>query len=149
MKNPANFAKHQSNPKVAPVIAKMMGKFGGSKWENSVWLLTSETNLNENFPDWTTVFMLLSLNWKSSEHNFCCVPFWHNDDLLVSLYLNSFLWFKNPFWFVLLFIFSFCACNDQFICEIQRQLTLFGVKLRTNGAALRMSLCCSTFLYIL
>lgn len=31
MKNPANFAKHQSNPKVAPVIAKMMGKFGGSK----------------------------------------------------------------------------------------------------------------------
>ncbi|XP_042505120.1 FAM10 family protein At4g22670-like [Macadamia integrifolia] len=31
MKNPANFAKHQSNPKVAPVIAKMMGKFGGPK----------------------------------------------------------------------------------------------------------------------
>ncbi|XP_078174419.1 HSP70-interacting protein 1 isoform X2 [Carex rostrata] len=30
MKNPANFAKHQANPKVAPVIAKMMGKFGGS-----------------------------------------------------------------------------------------------------------------------
>ncbi|XP_043697739.1 FAM10 family protein At4g22670-like [Telopea speciosissima] len=28
MKNPVNFAKHQSNPKVAPVIAKMMGKFG-------------------------------------------------------------------------------------------------------------------------
>ncbi|RRT81379.1 hypothetical protein B296_00015822 [Ensete ventricosum] len=31
MKNPANFAKHQSNPKVAPVIAKMMGKFAGPK----------------------------------------------------------------------------------------------------------------------
>ncbi|KAJ1694898.1 hypothetical protein LUZ63_011596 [Rhynchospora breviuscula] len=30
MKNPANFAKHQANPKVAPVITKMMGKFGGS-----------------------------------------------------------------------------------------------------------------------
>eukprot|EP00262_Sarcandra_glabra_P004673 TRINITY_DN1586_c0_g1_i1.p1 TRINITY_DN1586_c0_g1~~TRINITY_DN1586_c0_g1_i1.p1 ORF type:complete len:403 (+),score=131.04 TRINITY_DN1586_c0_g1_i1:144-1352(+) len=29
MKNPANFAKHQSNPKVAPIISKMMGKFGG------------------------------------------------------------------------------------------------------------------------
>ncbi|XP_010439307.1 PREDICTED: FAM10 family protein At4g22670 [Camelina sativa] len=29
MKNPANLAKHQANPKVAPVIAKMMGKFGG------------------------------------------------------------------------------------------------------------------------
>ncbi|KHN09749.1 Hsc70-interacting protein [Glycine soja] len=29
MKNPANFAKHQSNPKVAPVIAKMMTKLGG------------------------------------------------------------------------------------------------------------------------
>ncbi|GAB2274110.1 hypothetical protein Dimus_008881 [Dionaea muscipula] len=29
MKNPANLAKHQSNPKVAPVIAKMMSKFGG------------------------------------------------------------------------------------------------------------------------
>ncbi|KMZ57544.1 Hsc70-interacting protein [Zostera marina] len=27
MKNPANFAKHQSNPKVAPVIEKMMKKF--------------------------------------------------------------------------------------------------------------------------
>lgn len=31
MKNPANFAKHQSNPKVAPIIAKMMGKFPGPK----------------------------------------------------------------------------------------------------------------------
>ncbi|XP_043716934.1 FAM10 family protein At4g22670-like isoform X2 [Telopea speciosissima] len=31
MKNPANFAKHQANPKVAPIIAKMMGKFGGPK----------------------------------------------------------------------------------------------------------------------
>ena len=31
MKNPANLAKHQSNPKVAPVIAKMMNKFGGPK----------------------------------------------------------------------------------------------------------------------
>lgn len=29
MKNPANLAKHQANPKVAPVIAKMMGKFAG------------------------------------------------------------------------------------------------------------------------
>ncbi|KAL7182836.1 hypothetical protein ACSBR1_041497 [Camellia fascicularis] len=29
MKNPANFAKHQANPKVAPIIAKMMGKFSG------------------------------------------------------------------------------------------------------------------------
>nr|CAD1843559.1 unnamed protein product [Ananas comosus var. bracteatus] len=28
MNNPASFAKHQENPKVAPVIAKMMGKFG-------------------------------------------------------------------------------------------------------------------------
>ncbi|KAK9927476.1 hypothetical protein M0R45_024657 [Rubus argutus] len=28
MKNPANLAKHQANPKVAPVIEKMMGKFG-------------------------------------------------------------------------------------------------------------------------
>ncbi|KAJ4955084.1 hypothetical protein NE237_011867 [Protea cynaroides] len=31
MKNPANFAKHQANPKVAPIIAKMMGKFAGPK----------------------------------------------------------------------------------------------------------------------
>ncbi|CAN1834268.1 FAM10 family protein At4g22670 [Linum perenne] len=31
MKNPANLAKHQSNPKVAPVIAKMMNKFSGPK----------------------------------------------------------------------------------------------------------------------
>ncbi|MQL89237.1 hypothetical protein Taro_021814 [Colocasia esculenta] len=31
MSNPANFAKHQSNPKVAPIIAKMMGKFAGAK----------------------------------------------------------------------------------------------------------------------
>jgi hypothetical protein len=30
MKNPANLAKHQANPKVAPVIAKMMSKFGGA-----------------------------------------------------------------------------------------------------------------------
>lgn len=29
MKNPANLSKHQSNPKVAPVIAKMFSKFGG------------------------------------------------------------------------------------------------------------------------
>lgn len=29
MKNPANLAKHQGNPKVAPIIAKMMSKFGG------------------------------------------------------------------------------------------------------------------------
>lgn len=32
MKNPANLAKHQANPKVAPIIAKMMSKFGGPKW---------------------------------------------------------------------------------------------------------------------
>ncbi|XP_058084420.1 FAM10 family protein At4g22670-like [Magnolia sinica] len=31
MKNPANFAKHQSNPKVAPIITKMMSKFGGPR----------------------------------------------------------------------------------------------------------------------
>ncbi|KAM5572795.1 hypothetical protein ABKV19_012714 [Rosa sericea] len=31
MKNPANLAKHQANPKVAPIIAKMMSKFGGPK----------------------------------------------------------------------------------------------------------------------
>eukprot|EP00249_Psilotum_nudum_P002604 c15722_g1_i1 orf=223-1380(+) len=31
MKNPANLAKHQGNPKVAPIIEKMMGKFGGSR----------------------------------------------------------------------------------------------------------------------
>ncbi|CAA2995305.1 FAM10 family At4g22670-like [Olea europaea subsp. europaea] len=29
MKNPANLAKHQANPKVAPIIAKMMNKFAG------------------------------------------------------------------------------------------------------------------------
>ncbi|KAH6824900.1 tetraticopeptide domain-containing thioredoxin [Perilla frutescens var. hirtella] len=29
MKNPANLAKHQANPKVAPIIAKMMSKFAG------------------------------------------------------------------------------------------------------------------------
>uniref|UniRef100_A0A803MCT4 STI1 domain-containing protein n=1 Tax=Chenopodium quinoa TaxID=63459 RepID=A0A803MCT4_CHEQI len=29
MKNPANLSKHQANPKVAPIIAKMMGKFSG------------------------------------------------------------------------------------------------------------------------
>uniref|UniRef100_A0A6N2KT49 STI1 domain-containing protein n=1 Tax=Salix viminalis TaxID=40686 RepID=A0A6N2KT49_SALVM len=29
MKNPANLAKHQANPKVAPVLAKMMSKFAG------------------------------------------------------------------------------------------------------------------------
>ncbi|KAJ8555649.1 hypothetical protein K7X08_013145 [Anisodus acutangulus] len=31
MKNPANLAKHQANPKVAPIIVKMMGKFAGNK----------------------------------------------------------------------------------------------------------------------
>ncbi|CAK7355787.1 unnamed protein product [Dovyalis caffra] len=31
MKNPANLAKHQANPKVAPIIAKMMGKFAGAQ----------------------------------------------------------------------------------------------------------------------
>ncbi|GMH26629.1 hypothetical protein Nepgr_028472 [Nepenthes gracilis] len=31
MKNPANLAKHQANPKVAPVIAKMMSDFAGPK----------------------------------------------------------------------------------------------------------------------
>ncbi|KAL6280125.1 hypothetical protein ACE6H2_017006 [Prunus campanulata] len=31
MKNPANLAKHQANPKVAPIIEKMMSKFGGPK----------------------------------------------------------------------------------------------------------------------
>jgi suppressor of tumorigenicity protein 13 len=31
MKNPANLAKHQGNPKVAPVIAKMMSEFAGPK----------------------------------------------------------------------------------------------------------------------
>ncbi|KAG6525740.1 hypothetical protein ZIOFF_015707 [Zingiber officinale] len=31
MSNPASFAKHQANPKVAPIIAKMMGKFAGPK----------------------------------------------------------------------------------------------------------------------
>ncbi|KAM0935183.1 putative hsp70-interacting protein [Dioscorea sansibarensis] len=31
MNNPASFAKHQANPKVAPVIAKMMANFGGAK----------------------------------------------------------------------------------------------------------------------
>eukprot|EP00252_Welwitschia_mirabilis_P020384 TRINITY_DN4998_c0_g1_i1.p1 TRINITY_DN4998_c0_g1~~TRINITY_DN4998_c0_g1_i1.p1 ORF type:complete len:384 (-),score=116.97 TRINITY_DN4998_c0_g1_i1:225-1376(-) len=30
MKNPANLAKYQANPKIAPIIAKMMGKFGGA-----------------------------------------------------------------------------------------------------------------------
>lgn len=29
MKNPANLAKHQGNPKVAPVIAKMFSKMSG------------------------------------------------------------------------------------------------------------------------
>ncbi|XP_010277017.1 PREDICTED: FAM10 family protein At4g22670-like [Nelumbo nucifera] len=31
MKNPANLAKHQANPKVAPIIAKMMSGFAGPK----------------------------------------------------------------------------------------------------------------------
>ncbi|KAF8676738.1 hypothetical protein HU200_046853 [Digitaria exilis] len=31
MNNPANFARHQANPKVGPIIAKMMAKFGGSQ----------------------------------------------------------------------------------------------------------------------
>ncbi|KZV37262.1 hypothetical protein F511_14666 [Dorcoceras hygrometricum] len=31
MKNPANLAKHQANPKVAPIIAQMMSKFAGPK----------------------------------------------------------------------------------------------------------------------
>ncbi|KAK4795940.1 hypothetical protein SAY86_028266 [Trapa natans] len=31
MKNPANLAKHQANPKVASVIAKMMSKFAGPR----------------------------------------------------------------------------------------------------------------------
>ncbi|OVA19536.1 Heat shock chaperonin-binding [Macleaya cordata] len=31
MKNPANIAKHQANPRVAPIIAKMMSKFAGPK----------------------------------------------------------------------------------------------------------------------
>ncbi|KAH7436317.1 hypothetical protein KP509_05G013500 [Ceratopteris richardii] len=29
MKNPANLAKHQANPKIAPLLAKMMSKFSG------------------------------------------------------------------------------------------------------------------------
>lgn len=31
MKDPANLSKHQANPKVAPIIAKMMSKFAGNK----------------------------------------------------------------------------------------------------------------------
>uniref|UniRef100_A0A0D9VB05 STI1 domain-containing protein n=1 Tax=Leersia perrieri TaxID=77586 RepID=A0A0D9VB05_9ORYZ len=31
MNNPANFARHQANPKVGPIIAKMMAKFNGSQ----------------------------------------------------------------------------------------------------------------------
>ncbi|KAK8461212.1 hypothetical protein SEVIR_1G000400v4 [Setaria viridis] len=31
MNNPANFARHQANPKVGPIIAKMMAKFSGSQ----------------------------------------------------------------------------------------------------------------------
>ncbi|XP_011626894.1 FAM10 family protein At4g22670 [Amborella trichopoda] len=31
MKNPANIAKHQNNPKMAPIIAKLMTMFGGAK----------------------------------------------------------------------------------------------------------------------
>jgi suppressor of tumorigenicity protein 13 len=31
MKDPSNLAKHQANPKVAPIIAKMMSKFAGPK----------------------------------------------------------------------------------------------------------------------
>ncbi|GAB4834242.1 hypothetical protein Ancab_032508 [Ancistrocladus abbreviatus] len=31
MKNPENLAKHQGNPKVAPIIGKMMSKFAGAK----------------------------------------------------------------------------------------------------------------------
>ncbi|KAL3821478.1 hypothetical protein ACJIZ3_007383 [Penstemon smallii] len=31
MESPANLGKHQANPKVAPIIAKMLGKFGGPK----------------------------------------------------------------------------------------------------------------------
>jgi suppressor of tumorigenicity protein 13 len=31
MNNPASFARHQANPKVGPIIAKMMAKFNGSQ----------------------------------------------------------------------------------------------------------------------
>ena len=30
MKNPANLAKHQANPRIAPVLAKMMTMFAGA-----------------------------------------------------------------------------------------------------------------------
>lgn len=33
MKNPADLTKYQANPKVAPIIAKMMSKFSGAQWE--------------------------------------------------------------------------------------------------------------------
>lgn len=31
MKNPADLTKYQANPKVAPIIAKMMSKFSGAQ----------------------------------------------------------------------------------------------------------------------
>ena len=31
MSNPANLAKHQANPKVGPIIAKMMAKMNGNR----------------------------------------------------------------------------------------------------------------------
>ncbi|PHT26178.1 TPR repeat-containing thioredoxin TDX [Capsicum baccatum] len=42
MKNPANLAKHQANPKVAPIIAKMLSKFAGPKQDS---LFPSDTRI--------------------------------------------------------------------------------------------------------
>ncbi|KAL8172455.1 hypothetical protein V2J09_024259 [Rumex salicifolius] len=42
MKNPGNLAKYQANPKVAPVIAKMMNKFGGANVRMTRWAIISE-----------------------------------------------------------------------------------------------------------
>ncbi|MCD7463685.1 hypothetical protein HAX54_051149, partial [Datura stramonium] len=52
MKNPANLAKHQANPKVAPIIAKMMSKFAGPKINSSLASSMAKTNIGlGNGPD--------------------------------------------------------------------------------------------------
>lgn len=69
MKNPANLAKHQANPKVAPVITKMMNKFGGGNmWWTSLIFSVFVYNLNFEMLKWVVRICLnawFADSWQS------------------------------------------------------------------------------------
>lgn len=69
MKNPANLAKHQANPKVAPVITKMMNKFGGGNmWWTSLIFSVFVYNLNFGMLKWVVRICLnawFADSWQS------------------------------------------------------------------------------------